>query len=296
MTHAPLRIRAIGEAMFELAPRPEGGYQLGHAGDTFYTLWHMAQLLGGKAGAGMVTRIGQDCLSDAFARDMAQRCEALGVHYEIISIKDVVTAFENIFSPPASAIAEPSPPHAGGLGGELKGVAHENIQSRIRGTTLMALSNMSGAMVVSTGNKSEMAVGYATLYGDMNGGFNPLKDLYKTQVYALSRWRNAQSPVIPDNILTKAPTAELRPDQKDQDSLPPYDVLDGILKCLIEYDMGLDQIIEEGFDRETILKVWKLLDRAEYKRRQACPGVKVTGKAFGRDRRIPMTNKFLDNF
>jgi NAD+ synthase len=147
-------------------------------------------------------------------------------------------------------------------------------------------------MVLSTGNKSEMAVGYATLYGDMNGGFNVLKDVYKTQIYDLARWRNSQHPIIPERIITKAPTAELKDNQRDQDSLPPYDVLDDILKCLIEEDMGLEEISSRGHTQEIVLKVWTMLDRAEYKRRQACPGVKVTSRAFGRDRRYPITNKY----
>ncbi|MEM6780291.1 MAG: NAD+ synthase [Pseudomonadota bacterium] len=208
----------------------------------------------------------------------AKACaKALGVKYDTIKIKPMVKAFEKQVP-------------------NLIGVAHENIQSRIRGSTLMAISNSSGYMVVSTGNKSEMAVGYATLYGDMNGGFNPLKDLYKMEVYALAKWRNTQGKVIPENIITKAPSAELRDNQTDQDSLPPYDVLDNILKGLIERDMGVDDLTAQGFDRETVLKVWTLLDRAEYKRRQACPGVKVTARAFGRDRRYPITNKFLESF
>ncbi|MCD8566617.1 MAG: NAD+ synthase [Alphaproteobacteria bacterium] len=174
----------------------------------------------------------------------------------------------------------------------LQGLAHENIQSRIRGTMLMALSNAQGSLLLSTGNKSEMACGYATLYGDMNGAFNPLKDVYKTEVYKLCRWRNEQSPVIPERILIKAPTAELRDNQKDQDSLPPYEVLDNILRGLIEEDLGVPDIAARGHDPALVSRVWSMLDRAEYKRRQACPGVKITSRAFGRDRRIPMTNKF----
>jgi NAD+ synthase len=171
------------------------------------------------------------------------------------------------------------------------GTTFENIQSRARGVTLMALSNASGKMVLSTGNKSEMAVGYATLYGDMCGGFNALKDLYKGQVYALSKWRNAQGLVIPERIITKAPSAELKPDQTDQDSLPEYDVLDDILEHLIEKDTAPADI---PHDQETVMKVWRLLDLAEYKRRQAPPGVKITSRAFGRNRRYPITNGFRE--
>jgi NAD+ synthase len=177
----------------------------------------------------------------------------------------------------------------------------ENIQARARGITMMALSNKFGHMVLSTGNKSEMSVGYATLYGDMCGGYSVLKDVYKTDVLALSRWRNARKPdgalgpsgdVMPERVITKAPTAELKHNQTDQDTLPPYETLDGILECLIEHEMRLDDIVAKGFDRATVLRVWQMLDRAEYKRRQAPPGVKITRRSFGRDRRYPITNGF----
>ncbi len=214
--------------------------------------------------------------SDESLEDARACADNLGVRYDIIPIAPMVEAFEQEVP-------------------DLTGVAHENIQSRIRGNIVMALSNSSGDMVVSTGNKSEMAVGYATLYGDMNGGFNPLKDLYKTQVYALASWRNSQSPVIPGNIITKAPTAELREDQKDLDSLPAYEVLDDILIGLIEEEADVKALEKRGHERGLILKVWGMLDRAEYKRRQACPGVKVTAKSFGRDRRYPITNAFFQN-
>jgi NAD+ synthase len=189
--------------------------------------------------------------------------------------------------------------------GAARDVTEENIQARARGMILMALSNKFGYMVLSTGNKSEMSVGYATLYGDMCGGFSVLKDVYKTTVFALSRWRNAHRPdgalgpeadgdgsVIPERVITKPPSAELKPDQTDQDTLPPYDDLDAILKCLIEEEMSLDDIAERGHDPATAEKVWHMLDRAEYKRRQAPPGVKITRRAFGRDRRYPLTNRF----
>src|SRR5690606_21425437 len=183
-------------------------------------------------------------------------------------------------------------------------VTEENIQSRVRGVTLMAISNTFGSMVLTTGNKSEMSVGYATLYGDMNGGFNPIKDLYKMQVYALARWRNANTPkggrgpagtVIPETILTKAPTAELRENQTDQDSLPPYEVLDDILSCLVEKEMPLPDIVARGHPPETVKRVERLLYLAEYKRRQAAPGVKITSRSFGRERRYPITNKFRED-
>jgi NAD+ synthase (glutamine-hydrolysing) len=172
------------------------------------------------------------------------------------------------------------------------GVAEENIQSRIRGALVMAISNKYGPMVVATGNKSEMAVGYATLYGDMAGGYAVLKDVFKTQLFELARWRNRNGEVIPQSTIDKPPSAELRPDQKDTDSLPPYDILDPILERYIEDDMGPAEIVREGFDEELVRKVARMVDRNEYKRRQAAPGVKITTKAFGRDRRLPITNHF----
>lgn len=205
--------------------------------------------------------------------DATALAKNLGCAYDIMPIEPAMRGFENII-------------------GDIGGITAENIQSRARGVILMALSNATGDMVLSTGNKSEMAVGYATLYGDMCGGFNVLKDIYKTQVYALSRWRNDQSPVIPERIITRAPSAELRPDQTDQDSLPPYDILDAILTGFIEKKQSITQLTAEGFDRETVQRVRQLLDRAEYKRRQSAPGVKVTSTAFGRERRMPITNRY----
>lgn len=222
--------------------------------------------------------------------DAENAAKALGVHYDSISIESTVAALEE------------------GLGHHLDkstpDVTFENLQSRSRGVILMALSNASGKMVLSTGNKSEMAVGYATLYGDMCGGFNALKDVYKMQVYELSCWRNRYKPdhglgphgiVIPERIITKPPSAELKPDQTDQDSLPPYETLDDILYCLIEKDMDIKSIMARGHDRDIVLRIWTMLDRAEYKRRQAPPGVKITPRAFGRDRRYPITNHFVKN-
>jgi NAD+ synthase len=220
----------------------------------------------------------------------AQDCaRALGTRYDIVPIAEPVEGFSNALG----QLFE----------GTDAGITEENLQSRARGVILMAISNKFGSMVVTTGNKSEMSVGYATLYGDMNGGFNPIKDLYKMQVYALSRWRNRNVPpgalgpsgeVIPSNIIDKAPSAELRPDQTDQDSLPPYPVLDDILECLVENEMGVEQIVARGHDRATVARVEHLLYIAEYKRRQAAPGVKITKKNFGRDRRYPITNRFRD--
>ncbi|TIQ36861.1 MAG: NAD+ synthase [Mesorhizobium sp.] len=226
----------------------------------------------------------KDSLKDA--EDCAR---ALGCRYDIVPISEPVEGFKHALT----QLFE----------GTQEGITEENLQSRARGTILMAISNKFGSMVVTTGNKSEMSVGYATLYGDMNGGFNPIKDLYKMQVYALSRWRNAHVPpgalgpsgeVIPKNIIDKAPSAELRENQTDQDSLPPYPVLDDILECLVENEMGVDDIVARGHDRATVTRVEHLLYIAEYKRRQAAPGVKITRKNFGRDRRYPITNRFRD--
>jgi NAD+ synthase len=187
--------------------------------------------------------------------------------------------------------------------GKKPDITEENIQSRIRGLILMAISNKFGPMVLTTGNKSEMSVGYATLYGDMAGGYNVLKDLYKTRVFALSRWRNqtrskgAAGPagrVMPERVIEKPPTAELRANQKDEDSLPTYEVLDGILECLVEGEMSFDEVVAKGYDPATVRRVEQLLYVAEYKRRQAAPGVKLSSRNFGRDRRYPITNAFRD--
>jgi len=173
-------------------------------------------------------------------------------------------------------------------------ITEENIQARMRGLLLMAISNKTGRMVLTTGNKSEMAVGYATLYGDMAGGFAMLKDVYKTDVFALCRWLNRQREVIPENTITKPPSAELRPDQKDSDSLPDYDVLDAILAANIEERLGVEEIVARGYERAEVKRVVRMLQLAEYKRRQAPPGIKITERAFGRDRRYPITHSFWE--
>jgi NAD+ synthase len=215
---------------------------------------------------------------------------ALGISHEVLPIAPAVLGLEEILKP--------------AFAGRARDVTEENLQARTRGVLLMAISNKFGAMLVTTGNKSEMSVGYATLYGDMNGGFNPIKDIYKTEVFRLSLLRNSWKPdgalgpageVIPPNIITRPPTAELRENQTDQDSLPPYDVLDAILERLVEREEPLASIIAEGFDRDTVMRIDRLLNIAEYKRRQAAPGVKVTRKNFGRDRRYPIINKFRDS-
>ena len=221
--------------------------------------------------------------------DAASLATNLGIRYEVLPIAKAVNGFEEILSAPFAGLP--------------RDITEENLQARTRGTLLMAISNKTGAMVVTTGNKSEMSVGYATLYGDMNGGFNPIKDIYKTEVFRLSRLRNEWKPpgalgpageVIPPGIIARPPTAELRENQTDQDSLPPYDVLDAILERLVEREEPLAAIIAGGFDREVVARVDRLLNIAEYKRRQAAPGVKVTSRNFGRDRRYPITNKFRD--
>jgi NAD+ synthase len=221
--------------------------------------------------------------------DAAKLARQLGIRYEVLPIAKAVNGFEEILS--------------GTFAGLPRDITEENLQARTRGTLLMAVSNKTGAMVVTTGNKSEMSVGYATLYGDMNGGFNPIKDIYKTEVFRLSGLRNSWKPdgalgpsgeVIPPDIITRPPTAELRENQTDQDSLPPYDVLDAILERLVEREEPLASIIAAGFDREVVARIDRLLNIAEYKRRQAAPGVKVTSRNFGRDRRYPVTNKFRD--
>jgi NAD+ synthase (glutamine-hydrolysing) len=171
----------------------------------------------------------------------------------------------------------------------------ENIQARVRGVLLMAISNKTGRMVLTTGNKSEMAVGYATLYGDMAGGFAAIKDVPKTLVYRLARWRNRRQAVIPQRVLDRPPTAELRPDQKDTDSLPPYEVLDPILERYVEREESPEDIIAAGYDPQTVRRVIGMVDRNEYKRRQAPPGVRITPRAFGRDRRYPITSGYPGN-
>ncbi|MFA5145879.1 MAG: NAD+ synthase [Candidatus Omnitrophota bacterium] len=176
--------------------------------------------------------------------------------------------------------------------GSERGIAEENLQARIRGTILMALSNKFGWLVLITGNKSEMSTGYATLYGDMAGGFAPLKDVPKTLVYKLSKYRNSLGEVIPETVIRKEPTAELRPDQKDRDTLPPYGELDPILKLYVEEDRDIGEMVKEGFDKDTARKVMAMVDKSEYKRRQSPPGIKITPKAFGRDRRMPISNRY----
>ena len=219
--------------------------------------------------------------------DASAVAELLGTRLDSIDIGPAMTAFDEMLSP----IFNGAPPD----------ITEENIQSRSRGLTLMAISNKLGSMVLTTGNKSEMSVGYATLYGDMCGGYSVLKDVYKMQVFSLSRWRNQTKPadalgpdgrVMPERVIDKPPSAELRPDQKDEDSLPPYEVLDAILERLIERDLGVDEIVADGYDRDVAIRVWRLLELAEYKRRQAPPGVKVTPRNLSRERRYPITNGF----
>jgi NAD+ synthase len=221
--------------------------------------------------------------------DAEETASLLGLRLETVPIQGIVDEFESTLKPVFSD--------------RPRDVTEENLQARARGVLLMALSNKFGDLLITTGNKSEMSVGYATLYGDMCGGYSVLKDVYKTEVYQLAHWRNANAPagahgpsgrVIPESSITKAPTAELRPNQTDQDSLPPYDELDAILHALIEEEASVDAIVTRGFARDTVARVQRLVYSAEYKRRQAPPGVKITRKSFGRDRRYPLTNAFRE--
>jgi NAD+ synthase len=222
--------------------------------------------------------------------DAAGVAKLLGVRLDTIDIGPAMQAYEAMLKPLFK--------------GADADITEENLQSRARGMTLMAVSNKFGAMVLSTGNKSEMSTGYATLYGDMCGGYAVLKDLYKTTVFDVCKWRNRHKPagalgpggpVMPQNVIAKPPTAELKPNQKDQDTLPPYDVLDGILKGLIEGELGIKAVAAKGYDTATVRRVYRMLKNAEYKRRQAPPGVKISHIAFGRDYRYPITNGFNDN-
>lgn len=226
----------------------------------------------------------RDSLEDATAV-----AEFLGIGLDEINIGPAMEAFAGMLKPM--------------FGDREADVTEENIQARSRGILLMAVSNKFGHMLLTTGNKSEMSVGYATLYGDMAGGYSVLKDVYKTTAFELCHWRNAHrvdwflgpaGRVMPERVISKPPTAELRADQKDEDTLPPYPVLDGILHCLVEREMSLDDTVAEGYEREVVRAIWKMLDRAEYKRRQAPPGVKISSRAFGRDRRYPITNGFTN--
>ena len=221
--------------------------------------------------------------------DAAACAGALGIRLDTVPIAPPVEAVETVLSDM--------------FVGTNADITEENIQSRLRGTLLMAVSNKFGSMVVTTGNKSEVSVGYATLYGDMNGGYNPIKDIYKTEVFKLARWRNGHVPetgmgpagvVIPETIIEKPPSAELRPDQKDEDSLPPYDALDDILFCLVEDELGVDEIVARGHAKDVVRRIEHLLYVSEYKRRQAAPGAKIGARNFGRDRRYPITNGFRD--
>ena len=225
--------------------------------------------------------------SEESLEDAAECARLLGIHYETIPIGPAMAVYEAMLAP--------------AFGNRAPDTTEENLQSRIRGATLMALSNKFGNMLLTTGNKSEMSTGYATIYGDMCGGYSVLKDVYKTDVFEVCRWRNANfpqgalgpnGPAMPERVITKPPSAELKPDQKDQDTLPPYEVLDAILNGLVEQELSVDDLVAQGFERALILRIWRMLDRAEYKRRQAPPGVKIGQRAFGRDRRYPITNGF----
>jgi NAD+ synthase len=266
-----------------------GGVVLGLSGgiDSALTAAVAVDALGADRVRGV--RLPSRFTSHASMADAAESAKILGIRLDTISIEATVAAVEGTLEPVFT--------------GRPRDVTEENLQARVRAVLLMALSNKFGELLVTTGNKSEMSVGYATLYGDMCGGYSVLKDIYKTEVYALARWRDEQRPegslgpeglVVPESSLTKAPTAELRPDQTDQDSLPPYDVLDAVLTGLIEEECSVDEIASRGFARDTVTRVQRLLYSAEYKRRQAPPGVKITRRSFGRDRRYPLSNAFRE--
>ncbi len=216
--------------------------------------------------------------ADISLQDAQAQATTLGVGYDVIPIENVFKSFLTTLAPV--------------FGDAAVDTTEENIQARCRGLLLMAISNKKGRMVLTTGNKSEMAVGYATLYGDMCGGFAPIKDVCKTLVYELCRYRNSVSPVIPERVLTRPPTAELRADQCDQDSLPDYAILDRILELSVEQDRPIDEIVAQGIDREDVLQVITLVQRNEHKRRQSAPGIRITRRAFGRDRRYPITSGY----
>jgi NAD+ synthase (glutamine-hydrolysing) len=220
--------------------------------------------------------------SEHSKEDARELAEALGIEYHVVPIEP---GFQGMLDSLADIFRDREPD-----------VTEENLQARVRGQILMAISNKLGHLVLTTGNKSEMATGYATLYGDMAGGFAVIKDVPKTLVYELARYRNARGPqpIIPERVLSKAPSAELRPNQTDQDSLPPYEVLDPILEAYVEEDRSVPEIVRLGFDEPTVRRVAALVDRSEYKRRQAPPGVKITSRAFGRDRRLPITNRYTE--
>jgi NAD+ synthase (glutamine-hydrolysing) len=219
--------------------------------------------------------------ADMSNEDACTQAETQNVNYEVISIEQPFNSFLEVLESRFKDLPSDT--------------TEENIQARCRGILLMAASNKSGKLVLTTGNKSEVAVGYATLYGDMAGGYAPLKDVWKTMVYKLARWRNTQQQVIPERVISRPPSAELRHEQLDQDSLPDYEILDPILEQYIELDKHPKQIIESGFDAETVYKVIELVDRNEYKRRQAAPGVRITERGFGRDRRYPITSAYKEN-
>ncbi len=216
--------------------------------------------------------------SPASQADAETLAKTLGMRFQTLAIADVMHAYDKALAP--------------SFAGRESDTTEENLQARIRGNALMALSNKFGWLVLTTGNKSETSVGYSTLYGDTAGGFAVLKDVYKTQVYELARWRNARSPVIPENTITRPPSAELRANQTDQDSLPPYDTLDAILREYVEEDRSIAEIARMGHDEALVRRVARMVDQAEYKRRQSPPGIKITPRAFGKDRRLPITNRW----
>jgi len=254
------------------------GVVLGLSGgiDSALTLALAVDALGGdKVHAVMMPYTYTADISIADAREQA---ELAGCRFDVVPIEPMVENYLSSLNP----LFE----------GRGKDTTEENLQSRTRGVILMALSNKLGSLLLATGNKSELAVGYCTLYGDMNGGFAPIKDVSKSLVYKLARYRNTISPAIPERVITRPPSAELAPDQKDQDSLPPYEILDEIIDAYAERDLSVSELVVNGYDEQTVKKIIQLIDRSEYKRRQGAPGPKVTRRNFGKDRRYPITNRY----
>ena len=288
-SRATSRVSALGRAVFVLAEAAGAGVvrhtENQGVGGAFHTALDSALTLAIAVDALGADKVMAVMMPSRYTADMSQQdaeqqARTMGVEYKVIAIETAFNAFLDLLAP-SFAGTEPD-------------TTEENIQARIRGNLVMAMSNKFGWIVLTTGNKSELATGYCTLYGDMAGGFAVIKDVPKTMVFDLCRWRNRQGDgaVIPDTIITRPPSAELRADQKDTDSLPPYEILDPILECYVEKDMGVDAIIARGFEADTVRRIVRLVDLNEYKRRQGPPGVRITPKAFGRDRRMPITNRY----
>jgi NAD+ synthase (glutamine-hydrolysing) len=292
-------VREVGGSVTPVLEREEELYRALELGVRDYVskngFQHVVVALSGGIDSALVALVAVDALgadrvtfvsmpspysSEGTRSDARAIAENLGSQFLELGIENAMQGFEQLLAP--------------AFDGAEQDITEENLQARIRGNVVMALSNKFGWLVLTTGNKSEMSVGYATLYGDMAGGFAVLKDVFKGDVYSLVRWRNEHEgrELVPASVLDRAPSAELRYEQRDQDSLPPYDVLDPILEAYVEHDLDADEIVRQGFERADVERVIRLVDLAEYKRRQAAPGVRVSTKAFGRDRRLPITNRF----